>query len=332
MRVLFTALLMALVYLLFARRLVSALYLTFAALAFAYFLEPMTRLWERKIGRGFASLFSILIVIGALLLLIAAVMLPALMEIRLLPAYIEAAADRLTDAGEKIAPFLKLDGIKIQQASGEQVSKIASRLIGMLISGAGSIASLASGAMVVIALTYFYLADWDQLSVRIAMFIPVRFRAGAIRASGSIRRELGQYLRAQAMIVLSVSVLTVAVLYVLASPMPLALGLMYGLMNAIPYFGPLFGTILPVASALSGGWQQALATLAALLLIQQIDAYVLQPRVMGAMSGASPAMILIALAVGSSLAGVTGMFLALPALVSIKAAYRSFTSARDDAA
>ena len=108
--------------------------------------------------------------------------------------------------------------------------------------------------------------------------------------------------------------------------MPVSLGVLYALLNVIPYFGPFIGTIPPVLAALSLSPVKALTTLIALLLIQQADNYILSPRIMGAASGSGPSTVLIAISAGGALYGVPGMFLALPLLVTAKSVYRVFTA------
>ena len=79
-------------------------------------------------------------------------------------------------------------------------------------------------------------------------------------------------------------------------------------------------------TSIYGNTKKAVMTLAALLVIQQIDNYVLSPRIMGAASGASAATVLLSITAGNYLFGVAGMFLAVPALISAKAVYRAFTA------
>ena len=195
-----------------------------------------------------------------------------------------------------------------------------------VLTGAGNVASFFVNLMAVIALTWFLLSDWEQISLRLILFVPSHFRVRTLNALSAIRRDLGGYLRAQGAIIALVSLMAITALVIIGTPIPLAMGLMYGLLNAIPYFGPLIGLFPPVLSAMSVSLKSAMLTMGALLLIQQIDNYALSPRVMGEVSGAGPAFVLIAVAAGNAVGGVTGMFLALPLLIAAKAVYRAFTA------
>ncbi len=332
-RVAVTVALMTAALIVLGPRLKDALIALLFSVIIAYLIAPLMRFFEKKVSAKAAPLLAFVSVVLILVFLIGVVLFPALSELSQLPGYIAAAVRQVEPILEGEQRLLSQFGLGndtfgiLPKAS--DAASVISNTASFLLSGAASVVSVVSQMMVILALSFFILSDWETISVRLSLLIPSFIRPGALRAASGIRRELGAYLRAQAMIVLSVSAMAIAALYVLGSPIPLAMGLMYGLMNAIPYFGPLIGVIPPVFSALSGGWQQALVTLGALLLIQQIDNYVLSPRVVGSFSGASPAMVLFAISAGAALGSIMGMFLALPLLVSAKAAYRAFTQAKE---
>ena len=85
---------------------------------------------------------------------------------------------------------------------------------------------------------------------------------------------------------------------VLGLPGSPLLGLFVGAMNVIPYLGPFLGGVPAVASALGFGWERALLALMVLVGVQQIDGMVISPRVMGSVTGFSPAVVLLASGAG----------------------------------
>lgn len=293
------------------------------ALALAYLAEPAVERLSGGAGRVGAAL--IVFVGGGLIAagLLAVLILPACRQLLYLPAGISAV---LEEARGTIARL----SVHLPQAvlpGAETLSRVARQLTSALASGAARFLSALSEIAVSAVLAFFYLLDWKRMSIRLALFVPSVWRARAIHAVRSVRRELGTYLRGQLMVMASVSVLAVSVLYAARTPLAAALGVLYGMLNAIPYFGPLIGTIPPVVAALAGGWRRALLTLGLLLLVQQIDNYGISPRVMSAAAGASPATVLLAVSAGSALGGVWGMFLALPIYVAVRALWRAFFGA-----
>lgn len=291
------------------------------ALALAYLAEPAVERLSNGAGRVGAAL--IVFVGGGLLAagLFAVLILPACRQLLYLPSGISAV---LEEARGTIARL----SVHVPEAilpGAETLGRVARQLTSALASGAARFLSALSEIAVSAVLAFFYLLDWNRLSIRLALFVPSGWRARAIRAARSVRRELGTYLRGQLVVMAAVSVLAVAVLYATRTPLAAALGVLYGMLNAIPYFGPLIGTIPPVVAALAGGWRRALLTLGMLLLVQQIDNYGISPRVMSSAAGASPATVLLAVSAGSALGGVWGMFLALPIYVAARALWRAFS-------
>lgn len=291
-----------------------------AASITAFLIKPMEGFFEKRMPRGLAVACSFLVLILLLASLASLIAVPVSSEIVHLAEYARKGADTLSEALYALtgtrADFLK-------NIPSDAFSDAQGALRGVL-SSAGSAASFITGVMVVIALSWFLLLDWDTFSLRMLMLVPQGLRKKTLCALSGIRRDLGGYLRAQGMLMAIVGAMTVAVLTVIGTPMPVAMGAMYALLNAIPYFGPLIGIIPPVLSALAVGGMRALYTFLALIVIQQVDNYVLSPRIMGAASGAGAATVLFAITAGNQLFGVAGMFLAVPLLISAKAVYRAF--------
>lgn len=294
-----------------------------SGLALAYLAEPAVSRLSGRVGRVGAAL--VVFVGGGVLAagLFAALILPACRQLLRLPAGISVV---LAEARGTIARL----SVQLPEAilpGADTLSRIARQAASALASGAARFLSALSEIAVSAVLAFFFLLDWSRLSIRLALLVPSGWRTRAIHAVRSVRRELGTYLRGQLMVMAVVSSLAVCVLYVTRTPLAAALGVLYGMLNAIPYFGPLIGTIPPVVAALAGGWQRALLTLGMLLLVQQIDNYGISPRVMSAAAGASPATVLLAVSAGSALGGVWGMFLALPVYVAVRTLWRAFSDA-----
>jgi predicted PurR-regulated permease PerM len=108
------------------------------------------------------------------------------------------------------------------------------------------------------------------------------------------------------------------------------LGGIVGILNMVPYFGPFIGGVPAVLIALGDGWPKALWCLGALVLVQQLDSAIISPRIMGSLTGFSPAAVLIAIYAGATLGGIPGMLLALPAIMSIRTVFRVFVQQREN--
>ncbi len=98
-----------------------------------------------------------------------------------------------------------------------------------------------------------------------------------------------------------------------------SLGFVVGLLNIIPYFGPILGFIPAVLMALTGGIKPAILTLVVLVVVQQLESGFITPKVVGNSLGLHPLFIIISLLIGGKLFGLAGMILAVPVTGILKA-------------
>lgn len=127
-----------------------------------------------------------------------------------------------------------------------------------------------------------------------------------------IEGKLGAWVRGQLLLMFSVAVLVFVALSLLKIKYALVLALLAGLLEIIPYIGPIVAAIPAIILAfLQAPW---LGGVTALLYyaIQQLENYVLAPQIMKKALGLNPVIIILALLVGAKLAGVLGMIAAVP--------------------
>ena len=94
---------------------------------------------------------------------------------------------------------------------------------------------------------------------------------------------------------------------------------MLGIVNYIPYFGSIFGTLITiVVVAFTQGLTMGIAAAVTLLILQQLDANFIQPKLMGGSFSISPLLIIISITIGGAAAGVFGMIVAIPIVAVLK--------------
>lgn len=121
------------------------------------------------------------------------------------------------------------------------------------------------------------------------------------------------YIRGQFTDGIIMSVIISVVLGIMGIKFPLIIGIISGLSNIIPYFGALIGFLLSVFMALvNGDVSKAVIVGIVIIVLQQIDGYIISPKVLGHSVKLNPVVIIIALAVGGKLFGLMGMVLAIP--------------------
>ena len=97
------------------------------------------------------------------------------------------------------------------------------------------------------------------------------------------------------------------------------LGFMIGLFNVIPYFGAIIAVAIAVVITIfTGGITQAIWLAVVVIILQQIDANIINPKIIGNSLKISPLLVIFAVTVGGAYFGVLGMFLAVPVIAVIK--------------
>ena len=261
--------------------------------------------------------------LGAALWLLLPALLREMLELaRTLPDSIADASAWLSSVQAQIEnrlPGISLPALDFSALQG-QVASIASDTVAF----AANLAGVAGRLSMTAVLSYFFLRDRDALLLRLELLLPQAWRSTALRMAGAAGRELRLYLQGQLMIAGAVALLAVAALMIVGVRSALVLGLLVGILNVIPYFGPFIGGVPAVLIALTDGWQKAALTVVALTVVQQLDGSWISPRVMGSLTGFSPALVLVGIYGGARLGGVTGMLLALPAMMTARTLFRVF--------
>jgi predicted PurR-regulated permease PerM len=128
-----------------------------------------------------------------------------------------------------------------------------------------------------------------------------------------------KFIKAQFLDACILGFLATILLSVLGVPFALILGLFLGVCNMIPQFGSIFGTIVTIMFTLiTGTPTQALMVAIFLTILQQIDANVISPKIMGTALKINPILILSSLIIGGAYFGVIGMFLSIPIMAMLK--------------
>jgi len=108
-------------------------------------------------------------------------------------------------------------------------------------------------------------------------------------------------------------------LILLRSPYALILGIMLGIVNYIPYFGSIFGSIFAVIIvAFTQGIPTAAVASIVLLVTQQLDGNVIQPKLLGGSFSLSPLLVIICITIGGAYYGILGMIVAIPIVAVVK--------------
>lgn len=137
--------------------------------------------------------------------------------------------------------------------------------------------------------------------------------------AGKLNKNFKQYIYTQTIDGLILGTIVTIQLYFLGSPYFLILGIMLGIINYIPYFGSIIGSIVAIiVVAFTQGLPRGAIAAVILLVTQQIDGNIIQPKLMGGSFSLSPLLVIMSITVGGALAGILGMIAAIPIVAVLK--------------
>ena len=198
---------------------------------------------------------------------------------------------------------------------------------------AGSIAFQFGGfiATVFLAFIVFVYANQglDKYFLGIINLIPEKHRQTTKAYLTEIDRNMHQFLRGQFTVILIVSIISCIIYRLVGVPFALLIGILAGLCNAIPTFGPFIGGGFALIAMLIGFAAgdfgntfdfliRCVFVLGAILGIQTIDNSLISPKVMSNAVDVDPLLIMFSVIVGASILGFWGVLLAIPIIVVIK--------------
>jgi predicted PurR-regulated permease PerM len=189
----------------------------------------------------------------------------------------------------------------------------------------GGVALIVVGYAVLIPVALFYLLlDWKQLVARVLDLVPPRARASVDSFTTEADQVLGQYLRGQLVVMLTMAAFYSTGLALFGLDLAVPIGVFTGLAMFVPYVGFGIGLVLAVvAGILQFASIKALVMVAAVYGTGQvIEGFYLTPRLVGQRIGLHPLVVIFALLAFGQLFGFVGVLVALPASAVLFVAIR----------
>ena len=224
----------------------------------------------------------------------------------------------------------EFDGFDLGQFNNikEQVLSFIPKLTEMLTNSLTSLVSFMYEAimgtgnfLLGFVLSIYVLLEKESFleSLRRIFMITLKERAQILFNIGNALHEnLGKYLVGKTMDSIFVGICATVGLAFIGSNYAALLGLIFGITNMIPFIGPFIGTGIAVGINLFYSPIIAVIVLVYLLIVQQIETLIIEPKLIGEKIGLNPILTILAVMLGGEIAGVIGMVLAVPVMGVIK--------------
>ncbi|PYS75321.1 MAG: hypothetical protein DMF73_00975, partial [Acidobacteria bacterium] len=208
------------------------------------------------------------------------------------------------------------------EKGGEIASAAFEKMLGMII--------FLPWLVLIPILAFFLLKDADSFRrSALAMLPRGRLRWRGDELFQDINSTLAAYIRAQLTACVLIGAICSIGFALIGLPSPLVLGLIAGMLEFVPLVGPLVVAILVALLALlHSGLGMAFVVLLFLGVLRVVQDYVIYPRIIGQGIHLHPLAVILAILAGAEIAGVAGIFLAIPAIAILTVSYRHWLEHR----
>ena len=327
-------------------RLYGVLLPFFVSFLLAYVLDPIVVFIQTKCrvrNRALAVVLTLVLAVGIVVGAIAALRKPVMDQVNTAWAGFQnyiATFDinqyMSAETQEKLLQWQEEWDWKSVLANPELTTSIKELLpkIGNWITG--GLSWMSELLVVFIGFMYliFLMIDFPNIRANYSKYIPRKIRPRVVTMMGDIDRNMNAYFRGQAMVATCVGVLFAIGFTITGMPMGIAMGLIIGLLNMVPYMQalgiPPCIVLCLIQSAQTGQpvWLTLLLMVVVFIVVQSIQDMVLTPKIMGNVTGMSPAAILLSLSIWGAICGVIGMIIALPITTLIISYYDRYIANR----
>lgn len=273
------------------------------AIIISTLLAPTIDFWQKKRIPRIASIsFIYIIIFGSLGLLIYLIITPFIIEIqyfaKAFPQYFEKFFPFLVGIGalEIAERFMIFLGARL-----EEIFLIPIRTIEVVLS-----------ILFVIAVSFFLSLEERPIQKVIKIIFPKKYEEYVLLLWTKCQTDIANWFWARILGCLFIGLVCYVVFLLLGVPYSLSLALIAGIFNFIPFIGPFISGIIILAIIALQSFSLAILALILFILIQQIENNIIIPTLMKKAVNISPAMVLIALAVGGTIWGIPGAILAVP--------------------
>jgi predicted PurR-regulated permease PerM len=184
--------------------------------------------------------------------------------------------------------------------------------ISSVLSTVAGFVNVVGSFIIVVVLAFYFVAEEKNLKKGLLRVLPVKHVPLADRLITNFQYWLGGWARGQIILSLIIGACVYIALTIIGVPYAFALALLAGLLEFIPYAGPIFSGIFGVFFALTVSPTIALITALAYYVIQVLENNVIVPKVMQKAAGVNPVLSFIMILIAFEALGVIGVFLGVP--------------------
>jgi predicted PurR-regulated permease PerM len=293
--------------------------LVFISIVIVAAMDPIvTWLQKRKVRRAVSVLLIYLVIflIGGL---VVSFLLPPLVSQLIdfahkLPNY----SMQLENTFLGINTFFQAQHIALNtQGILQNVSQWLSDVTGSIFTTTIGIFSGFVAVIIILVMAFYMAVHEDGIKKFIVSLTPEKHKSYAASLTDRIKNKIGRWTLGQLTIMFIIFLFELGGLLALHVPYALTIALFGGLMEIVPYIGPIVGAVPAILAGLLVSPLTGLLVLILYIVIQQFEGHIIAPQIIGKAVGLHPIAIILALLVGFKLGGILGAVIAIPATTVI---------------
>jgi predicted PurR-regulated permease PerM len=307
----------------------EALLLVYISALIAMGFSPIVGVLERL--RGVPRWLAILVIYLAIVVVL------VLLGLMIIPPLVAQAATLWAKMPTYFNEFqtylikhkLMLHRVTLEEAVQSAPTGTGGNAVGTVLVAISSLIGGVFGFITILILSFYLLIEAQSMFDALMRFAPAGRRADVATAARQAVIKVSAWLRAQLVLAGVMGVFATIGLYLLGVPYFYVIALIAAIGETIPIVGPIIGGITAVAVSITVSPQLALMVGGYFLVLHQLEANVLVPKIMERGVGVSPVVVMIALLIGGSLWGLVGAILAIPTAAIISVIVSEFASEED---
>lgn len=286
------------------------------------------------------SIFTIYLIVFILLVILVNFIVPPIVQSVIdltnnLQSYYETTISKINELPEE--SFWKTEVITkvIQEIQNIDIKQIINvEQLAQYAQGAISFAGKIFDIFVTVVVSIYVLNSRSEILAFFRRLVGAIFKPKAYRNINKYFHRTNEiffhFLSSQFLDAIVVGILTSIAMSILGVKYAVLLGFMIGIFNLIPYIGAIIAVVIAgIITLLTGGISQAIWMLIIVTILQQIDANIINPKIVGNSLKINPILVILAVTVGGAYFGIIGMFLAVPIIAVIKVIIEDFIEYRE---
>jgi predicted PurR-regulated permease PerM len=300
------------------------------ALFFAVSLDPAVRFLERhRLRRGWAVLVIFGLALAVIVIFLISI-IPSLVSqfqtlVTDLPGYVN-------DLSQRSRSFRLLNNrLDLSEQIRNLAGTLPSRLGGGLLGFTSRLFGALFSALTVLVLTIYFMIDLPRLRRGLVRVFPPRRRARSHEIVELVFNKVGDYMIGNLLISVVAGIASYIALQLLGVPFAIPLAIMVAVFDMVPMVGATLGAVLCVVVAVFAAdiWPTAVLTAAFFTAYQQVENYLVAPRILRTTVDISAAAVLLAGLIGATVLGLLGALMAIPVAAAIKVLYDQRLAAQE---